>query len=102
MSDEKKRTQIFARIAMRLRRAGRASAGLRIFCVVRSASGIEVPKDDVRNKVLSAVRHTTRRVKNTRRLYVRAASVSYSTQSAVPAGCAFTRTSATTFAQTLA
>jgi hypothetical protein len=48
----------------------RKSAAEKIVCAARPASSIEIPKSDVRNAVLPAVRHAIRRVKNMRWLYV--------------------------------
>jgi len=45
-------------------------AGSAFFCASRPTLSIEISKSDVRNAVLPAVRHATRRVKNIRGLYV--------------------------------
>ena len=46
------------------------SATAKCFCAVRPVFSIEIPKSNVRNARLPAVRHSTRRAKNMRGLYV--------------------------------
>jgi hypothetical protein len=48
----------------------RKSAAEKIVCAALPVSSIEIPKSDVRDAVLPAVRHPIRRVKNMRGLYV--------------------------------
>src|SRR5258708_2670005 len=78
------------------------SLASKLFCVVWPALNIEVREGDVQDAVLPAVRTASRRAKNLWRSYVRATAVPHSTESAIPARCAFTRATATTRAQTVA
>jgi hypothetical protein len=48
----------------------RKSAASNFFCAARPALSIEISKSEVRNVLLPAARHATRRVKNMRGLYV--------------------------------